>query len=332
MGDFILTLPAIAALRRYWPRAFIELVGRPQYAELAVRAQLINNVRSLDSARLALYFQNEAQLPQNEKEYIRSFDLIVSYLHDPDGIFLSHLKESGAQKIVAVSPLVKSEHAADHFFKAIEDAPKTWTHFIKCVHGPVLARDQLSEPDFKEWPQVLLEWPRSLKEEARRRLADEIGNRQIVVIHPGSGSAAKNWPAEKFAMLAKKIRNETSFEPLIIGGEADDNAIAVMRRLLPDFYIYENLPLLDVASILSVAGGLVGNDSGITHLAAALGIPVVALFGPTDPAVWAPRGKNVAIIKSRLLSNESLAEIEVEDIFQALIKALDDTTDGQREF
>jgi len=122
-------------------------------------------------------------------------------------------------------------------------------------------------------------------------------------------------------MLAKKIRNETSFEPIIIGGEADENAIAVMRPLLPDFHIHDNLPLMDVASILSVANGFIGNDSGITHLAAALGIPVVALFGPTDPAIWAPRGKNVTVIK-KSASSISLAEIGVDDIFYALKKKM----------
>ena len=72
--------------------------------------------------------------------------------------------------------------------------------------------------------------------------------------------------------------------------------------------------------MISAADGFVGNDSGITHLAAALGIPAIALFGPTDPAVWGPRGENVLVIRSRRPTTESLAEIGVEEVFSALNK------------
>jgi len=375
LGDFILTIPALSSLRRRRPGTYLELAGYEKTAGLALTAGLVDRLRPLDSARMALYFQSACALPPEEKKYIRSFDLIVSYLHDPEGILLNHLKDAGAKNIVAVSPLVKSGHASEHFYNPIRnivgdnfehgnckkaephsqpqaDPPpaglgrpwisagqgcpalpaqtivsKTWSHFIKCDHGSGLPRKQLplsSVPDFQERPDVLLEWPHVLKEKARRRLCNEIGNKKAVIIHPGSGSPAKNWPAEKFAALAGKIRNETDFEPLVIGGEADVKEITCMRSLLPDFHIHDNLPLLEVASILSAAGGFVGNDSGITHLAAALGIPTVALFGPTDPAIWAPRGKNVSVIKSRLPSRDSLSEIGIEAVFQALIKTLDD--------
>lgn len=293
----MLTLPALSSLRLRWPKAYIELVGHEKSARLALTTGLIDRLQSLDSARMALYFQKECRFPQDEKEYIRSFDLIVSYLHDPDHVLQKSLEEAGAKNIITVSPLVRGNHAADHFFFG-----------LKSILGN----------EIKECPPARLEWPEPLRQSARRRLSSEIGEKQIIIIHPGSGSPAKNWGIEKFALLAKKIRNETCFEPFIIGGEADTNEITSLRSLLPDFHIHDNLPLQDVASILSVANGFVGNDSGLTHVAAALGIPVVALFGPTDPAIWAPRGKNVSVIKSRLPSNDSLAEIGIESVFQTL--------------
>lgn len=317
LGDFILTVPAIAALRRRWPEAYIELAGQPPSANLALTTELVNRVQSLDSARMALFFQEECSLPDNERDYIRSFDLIVSYLHDPDGILLNNLNETGAVNIITVSPMVRACHASDHFYGAIKDivgcktganaVVKPWSHFIKRAHEP-------SPPE----EEVLLKWPQRLKEKARLQLVEYLGGKQAIIIHPGSGSPAKNWPTEKFAALAIKIRTETDCEPLIIGGEADEKAIAVMRSLLPDFHFLVNAPLMEVASILSVADRLIGNDSGITHLAAALGIPVVALFGPTDPAIWAPRGEHVTIIKSSFSSRKSMSEIGVETVFQAL--------------
>ncbi len=326
LGDFILTLPAIAALRRRWPGAYIELAGYEKNAGLALTAGLVNRIQSLDSARMALFFQKETRLPPDEIEYIRSFDLMVTFLHDPDGVFIGHLDEAGAKNIIAASPLVGKCHAADHFREAIENiggknkfarklAAGTWAHFIKCAHGIVPQKEEFQ-----------LKWPQGLKEKARLRLVEYLGGKRAIIIHPGSGSFAKNWPAAKFAALAEKIRAETDCRPLVIGGEADQKEIAVLRQLLHGYCIRDNLPLEDVASLLSVADGYVGNDSGVTHLAAVLGIPVVAVFGPTDPAVWAPRGKNVSVVKSRLRSAESLAGIGVDEVFQAMIKVLVDNS------
>ena len=299
LGDFLLTLPAIAALRRRFPGTYIELAGYGKSASIAMTSGIIDRVQSLDSAHMALYFQTSEKLSRDEQEYIRSFDMVISFLHDPDGILLKNLEDAGAKNIITVSPIVGKKtkgHASDHFFRGLKD---------------VIGKEKCTP--------VKLEWPEELRQDALRRLATDAGNKRVIIVHPGSGSPAKNWPAEKFAMLAKKIRKTAKYEPIIIAGEADVKQLAVMRRLLPGFHVYENIDLLEIASILSVARGFIGNDSGITHLAAAMGIPVLALFGPTDPAIWAPRGKNVAIIKSRVPSSESLAGIGVETVFRILI-------------
>ena len=299
LGDFLLTLPAIAALRRHFPGTYIELAGYGKSASIAMTSGIIDRVQSLDSERMALYFQTSEKLSRDEQEYIRSFDMVISFLHDPDGILLKNLEDAGAKNIITVSPIVGKKtkgYASDRFFRGLKD---------------VIGKEKCTP--------VKLEWPEELRQDALRRLATDAGNKRVIIVHPGSGSPAKNWPVEKFAMLAKKIRKTAKYQPVIIGGEADVKAIVIMRGLFPEAHFLVNAPLMDVASILSVACGYVGNDSGITHLAAAMGIPVLALFGPTDPAIWAPRGKNVAIIKSRVPSSESLAGIGVETVFRILI-------------
>jgi ADP-heptose:LPS heptosyltransferase len=103
------------------------------------------------------------------------------------------------------------------------------------------------------------------------------------VIHPFSGSPRKNWPLEKFRALAGKL------EPVMpvrwCAGEEDPP--------LPDAVRIDDL--YELACWLAKARLYIGNDSGITHLAAAVGTPVLALFGPTDPDVWAPRGQHVRV-------------------------------------
>ena len=79
LGDFIVTLPAVRALRRTWPDARIELVGRPEFASLAVLCGLADRDLSLDSARFAAYFVTRATLPPAECEWLRSFDLVFPY-------------------------------------------------------------------------------------------------------------------------------------------------------------------------------------------------------------------------------------------------------------
>jgi hypothetical protein len=103
------------------------------------------------------------------------------------------------------------------------------------------------------------------------------------VIHPFSGSARKNWPLEKFRALAGKL--ERAMPVKWCAGEEDPPLAGAVR--------IDNL--YELACWLAKARMYIGNDSGITHLAAAVGTPVLALFGPTDPEVWAPRGPHVRV-------------------------------------
>lgn len=103
------------------------------------------------------------------------------------------------------------------------------------------------------------------------------------VIHPFSGSPRKNWPIERFRALAREL--ERSMRVRWCAGP-DDPPLADAVHI-DDLY--------QLACWLAGASFYMGNDSGITHLAAAAGTPVLAFFGPTDPAVWAPRGPNVKV-------------------------------------
>ncbi len=102
--------------------------------------------------------------------------------------------------------------------------------------------------------------------------------RDFIAIHPFSGSAQKNWPLEKFQEVAAQSR------------------LAVEWAAAPDG-THRFQSLVDVAVWLASARLYLGNDSGISHLAAAVGTPVVALFGPTDPKIWAPRSTAVKILQ-----------------------------------
>lgn len=123
----------------------------------------------------------------------------------------------------------------------------------------------------------------------RLKLAGEAASEAPLALHPYSGSARKNWPLENFQALA---------------------------RLLPFEWCHDRFADLgDLAAWLSGARIFVGNDSGITHLAAALGVRTLALFGPTNPRVWAPRGAHV-------IHQDPIGSISVEQVRQAVIDLL----------
>jgi len=120
-----------------------------------------------------------------------------------------------------------------------------------------------------------------------------------VLLHPGSGSPAKVWP--HFVEFARAFP-----EAAILKGPGDE-ALNVPNACLKD------LSLTDVAEEVRRCRVFIGNDSGITHLAAYWGTPTIALFGPTDPGIWGPRGRRV-----KLLKRNSLADITIDDVRMAL--------------
>ena len=120
-------------------------------------------------------------------------------------------------------------------------------------------------------------------------------------IHPGSGGRSKNWPLENFLNLAEQLQAQQRWQPFFIIGPVEEEvspgtAESIRARGFP---LVRHLPLNVLAGLLELSAGYLGNDSGVTHLAAALNLPTVALFGPTDPGLWGPVGKRVVILRSR---------------------------------
>jgi len=134
----------------------------------------------------------------------------------------------------------------------------------------------------------------------------------FLAIHPGSGSPRKNWPAEGYAELLRRFSRERAW--LLLEGPADAASAAPLRSV-PGVVTLRDAPLRVVGALLSSAGTYVGNDSGVSHVAAAWGAPTIALFGPTDPAVWAPQGPEVEIVRS---PSSDIAQISVDAVAAAV--------------
>lgn len=298
IGDFLVTLPALRTLRNRWPDAYIELWGYPHVADLACEAGLVNCVCSLDRADAARLFSLRPDFSPAQAEHLRSFHVILSYLHDPSGTVCENLERLGAQQVLCGSPMVEDRHAVDQMFLPLASLALY--------------------PEGEEAPELTLP---NTRERGRALLPDH--GQPVLMLHPGSGSPAKNWPLKKFQALGEWAARARALQPVWLLGEADTALAGDLQSVRTPWPVRSGLDLGEVACALSACAGYVGNDSGISHLAAAVGVPTLALFGPSDPARWAPRGRCAMTLSARERSTNSLAQLSVQEAAQCLGKLLD---------
>jgi len=296
LGDFILILPVLAALRSRWPTARLEILCNPEFGELATSCGFAEAARSIHNAEIATLF---TETPADRRDalsitrYLRTFDLVISFLQDSSGHLERNLRSSVA-RIVFIPPPVENEtHAAAQFLGSLR------------VLG--------IEPSL---PLPRLRLPRESRAFAQEILISNFGSPASfpVAFHPGSGSRRKNWSTRGFCEVMLWTKNQLGYGSLLVTGEADAETRESLRQQLGNASPFElhQCPLLQLASVLQCCRLLIGNDSGISHLAAAVGTPVLALFGPTSPKVWRPLGHQVQILKFEEASPERIrAEIEV---------------------
>jgi heptosyltransferase-3 len=275
IGDFILTLPALKALRDAYPDARIEILGYKHIAVLAENRFYAQAVRSIEYGPLSRFFAKNSELPAESADYFATFDLIISYLYDPDGIFESNLRRCGVKNLLfGPAKIAKtSDHAARQLARPIEELG------IRVVD--LTEKIFLSEED-RQFGREFLQTP----------------SQPIIAIHPGSGSKEKNWPLQNWIELFSREHWHVEKRPslIVISGEADKAQTAQLEHTWKDQNIRfaKNLPLPHLAAVLEHSI-FIGHDSGISHLAAAAGANCILLFGPTDPNVWAPRNENVQV-------------------------------------
>lgn len=283
VGDFIVTLPALHALRQRWPDAHLEVIGYPHVARLAAWFDLANRVRSLDEARIARYFAENARIDDTDQAYFASFDAVINYLHDPQHILAGNLKRCGVKVHLPASPLVTTVHAVDHFLAPLASLAIYPGDTTTPLNVP--ARHQRTAA--KPW----------------------------IALHPGSGGTAKCWPLTHFLALASRLAADTPFTPVFITGDAERERVPDLDRALAGFTRHHHPPLDDLAAELTSATAYVGNDAGITHLAATLGLPTLALFGPSNPDLWAPRGPRTHVLTA---PGGDLARLDPATVWSAL--------------
>jgi heptosyltransferase III len=298
IGDFILTLPALKALRDACPQAHIEILGYKHIAALAENRFYAQAIRSIEYGPMSGFFARGSELSPELTSYFSSFDLIISYLYDPDGIFENNLRRGRVGQIVrGAAKIDNSQHAARQLAQPLLE--------LAIRVEDLAARLYPSLED------------RNLTAEFLTDCA-----RPIVTVHPGSGSEKKNWPLECWIEIGNQLLSWENFAGsiVVISGEADDSRTVKLESIWknPRVRFAKNLPLTRLAALFADAIFL-GHDSGISQLAAAAGAKCILLFGPTDPAVWAPLNKIVEVIRA---PSGDLKALSGETVLTACANAL----------
>jgi heptosyltransferase III len=268
IGDFILTLPAIAALRRQFPRAHLELLGYPHIAQLALAGGLVDRVQPIEARGLAGFFARDGTLEPDLMDYFSEFDLVISYLYDPDEIFKTNICRC------AVGQFIAGPHRPDETER---------THAARVYLKPL---ERLAIFDADPVPRLVLD-PRPAPLD------------RVIAFHPGSGSEKKNWPEASWTELIRKVIETTTWHLSLVGGEAEGERLSRLTGSLPRarYSTAQSLPLVELARRLQSCTAFVGHDSGITHLATALGLPCVVLWSDTLEEIWRPQGERLVVLK-----------------------------------
>ena len=286
LGDFILALPSLEVLRRAFPQARSVIMGYPRILELIENRFYAEEILSIDQKGMASFFVRGGPLDLRLSQFFKTFDLIAVFGKNGEGNLIGNLNRVCEGRILHINPFPRWDggiHLIDHLlmelsrygFSASEGTPKLF----------------LNESD-RAWAREY--WM------GKGVTAEERDT--VIIIHPGSGSKKKVWPLDRFLKLTEVLQQHLSSRILVVLGPAEGpETRKIFENERPGFFILaKGLSLIQLASVMEGCRLFVGNDSGISHLAAALGIPTLAIFGPTDPKVWSPRGKNVMVIRKEI--------------------------------
>jgi ADP-heptose:LPS heptosyltransferase len=288
IGDFISTLLALDLVAAARPGATLEILGRPDIAALALGGGRQIKIRSIEAVPLAWCFSPAGDPPPELASYAAQFDLAVAWIGDET--FARSLASLVRGPTFVLPPLPpeaappEAGSAVEHYLTSLTAVEGSDLHFSFKGPAPVprvfLSADELAA--------------------ARTWLAGHGADpsRPTAAFHPGSGGPAKRWPIARFRSLVGRLHYESGLQWVVLTGPAEKGDVLRVPSWPGVAAVADSLPLREVAALLACSAFYVGNDSGITHLAAAVGVPTLALFGPSNDIVWGPAGENVTLLRA----------------------------------
>jgi len=278
VGDVLLATPVLSRLRESFPKVHLAMLVNPGTDDLVRDHPALDEVLVLERGNLARQWRFVRDLRR------RQFDLVIDLTDADRSALLSRLSGSpmrlgynseGRWRGALYTQVVEADRFAMH----------TVRYHLKAMEALGLAGSP-GAPLLTVAPEARREADRLLQK------AGVDGARPFVCLHPGARWWFKAWPAERFAALADLIQTETPAQVLFLGSDQERSLESQIadRMKTPLRSLIGKTSLRALAAVLERAALMVSNDNGPMHMAAALGVPVIGLFGPSDPAIWGPWG------------------------------------------
>jgi ADP-heptose:LPS heptosyltransferase len=276
IGDLVMELPAIDALRQSMPEAILTALGAEPAIEILAGDGRFDEIVSIQRWGIRhLGDATDAAVRQRFADWLAShqFDLIFDPSHAANDLRPIMNRQQATIKDAYTAYLNEGLAQGLNGLAAVKyGACLGWGLTVPTSSYPAV---RLSEGE--------IDWA--------RRFLEERGMRDSLGMSPGASGDLKRWPVEHFTRLCRRVRGELNASVLLFGGPAETDVLRVLvdqTKDLNDITAVEGLHLRRVAALLSQCRVYVGNDSGLMHLAAAVGTPVVVLFGPTVPQTYLP--------------------------------------------
>ncbi|MGH7831360.1 MAG: glycosyltransferase family 9 protein [Candidatus Binatia bacterium] len=269
LGDFICFLPA---LERLSGEGEVNLLARSDYSDLVPPGV---RVRSLECHEISRLFAAESGREDGVARLLDSYAGVYSWLGSGDANFVRNLQTLTNAKlgVFPFRPAPSMMHMVEYYLSCLGAEDRG-----EAVPSVGLKSEAVSWVE-QFWRQSGLE------------------GKKVLALSPGSGAREKNWPVQSFQAVARWWEKERKGKLIVLFGPVEEERNEA-RDFSDDWVTIRNLELAKVAALLDRCGLYLGNDSGISHLAAALGVETFVLFGPTDPVQWAPRGRKVTVIRN----------------------------------
>ncbi len=259
-------------MKKSWGGPHVTVAARSSIVHWAKRHGFIDEARSIDDIGIHRLYNPVVELPEGTVQYLRSFDRIVSILGGHTEIVSRRLAQVSGREVLAIDP---------------RPVPGLSTHIVEQWADQV--RSDGLAIDLPPATGMEIRKRRVLREKLCVRIG--ASRDRIVLCHPGSGGLAKCCPLEALEPLVAAKRREGWSAVWMIGPDERERFGATYARRLEGTapVLYEE-SVETAADLVCGADAFIGNDAGMTHVAAFAGVNTIALFGPTDSRVWRPLG------------------------------------------
>ena len=330
MGDVIHSLPAAATLRAAFPEAMVGWVIEERWAELlctlptarsgprSPQRPLVDRVHTVNLKA----WRRSLDSPQTWERVAAAISELRGIRYqvavDLQGAARSALLARWSGAPVIYGARQARENVASMFFT--RQVPTSGAHVIE--QNMSLAEAVTGEA--RETPPVELPHDETSEKDCERRLS-QMNVRDFAVLNPGAGWGAKRWPAERYGSVAGKLAQD-GLRPLVNYGPDEEDLAHQVEAVSHGAAKPVSLSLTQLIALIRRAKLFIGGDTGPLHLAAALNVPVVGIYGPTDPARNGPFGTRSIVLRSKSsvtshkrhqATEEGLLEITSEQVVEA---------------